>query len=277
MSESLPSIGAHCAAPSCNVNDFLPIRCKCEKLFCKDHILPENHDCSVNQITNTLTGTHANLKLQRCAAERCDKPSLEAFVADSADVTNRTPATCPGCKQSFCATHREAASHSCSGEHIPRPEVKNQTAHDLLAKNFSSSQNSGDKSKSVAARPSKAPSNPRKAAQLRQVELMKMRHHAQPGDPKDRVKEVPLDERLHVIVRYEDSALASNQTLWFRKSIGTGRAMDLLATLFKVTASDSSPLRLSKVSVMEDDQILLRTDIPLSEQVEDGSHILLHR
>ncbi|KAJ2958113.1 hypothetical protein NUW54_g14554 [Trametes sanguinea] len=38
-------IGAHCALPSCNLNDFLPIRCKCDKLFCRDHIAPDAHRC----------------------------------------------------------------------------------------------------------------------------------------------------------------------------------------------------------------------------------------
>ncbi|GBE82550.1 hypothetical protein SCP_0409340 [Sparassis crispa] len=102
---------------------------------------------------------------------------------------------------------------------------------------------------------------------------MKMRHHAQPGDPKDRGKDVPLIERLHVIVKCGDST----STLWFRKTIGAGRALDLLATHFKVTASDSSPLRLAKTPVVDDDVVTLRTDQPLSEQVEDGSHLLLSR
>ncbi|OJT04070.1 hypothetical protein TRAPUB_5222 [Trametes pubescens] len=41
----LVHIGASCALPTCNMNDFLPIRCKCDQLFCRDHIQPDLHTC----------------------------------------------------------------------------------------------------------------------------------------------------------------------------------------------------------------------------------------
>ena len=41
----LPQIGAHCSLSSCSLNDFLPIRCTCQQLFCRDHISPDIHHC----------------------------------------------------------------------------------------------------------------------------------------------------------------------------------------------------------------------------------------
>lgn len=58
-------------------------------------------------------------------------------------------------------------------------------------------------------------SNPKKQALMRQVELMKMRHRAQPGDPKDKDKSVPLDQKLHVKVHVETKDY--EKIFWFRK------------------------------------------------------------
>lgn len=103
---SLPSIGAHCAVSSCNINDFLPIRCRCDKLFCKDHIFPDTHECSL--INRFTPGSSAAVSpaLKRCALEKCTKPSLEAFFPDTESATaSRSPAVCPQCHLSFCAAY----------------------------------------------------------------------------------------------------------------------------------------------------------------------------
>ena len=57
-------------------------------------------------------------------------------------------------------------------------------------------------------------SNPKKAAQIRQVELMKMRHRAQPADPKDKDKNVPIGEKLYVKVSAENK---DEKLFWFQK------------------------------------------------------------
>ena len=39
-------IGSHCHYFDCNRLDFLPIKCpSCKNLFCKDHSLPNVHQC----------------------------------------------------------------------------------------------------------------------------------------------------------------------------------------------------------------------------------------
>ena len=101
-SRSLPAVGAHCALPSCNLNDFLPIRCRCQQLFCREHVAPDVHDCPLQRATPTSSDAPA-LKLQRCAAQGCNKPSLESFIANPTDTTNRSPAVCQACTQAFCA------------------------------------------------------------------------------------------------------------------------------------------------------------------------------
>ncbi len=95
----LPVIGAHCSLPTCKDLDLLPIRCRCDNLFCRHHILPENHDCAVD--LNPAAGVPFE-KLKRCAAEKCNKPSLESFIGSPSDEIGRSPATCPHCRKAFC-------------------------------------------------------------------------------------------------------------------------------------------------------------------------------
>lgn len=106
---ALPSIGAHCSVASCNLNDFLPIRCRCDQLFCKDHISPELHACPIDLAA--CKPAHPSAKLERCALRGCTKPSLEVFVSDRSDSPRRSSAVCPGCRLSFCALY-DPSSHS---------------------------------------------------------------------------------------------------------------------------------------------------------------------
>ncbi|KAI0831800.1 hypothetical protein BC628DRAFT_1407410 [Trametes gibbosa] len=267
-------IGAHCALSSCNLNDFLPIRCKCDRLYCRDHIQPDAHACPVLVQHPQPDAGPSFPKLQQCADKSCTKPSLEAYIADAEDTTDRSPALCRGCGQAFCAEHREPKTHSCSPPEpaTPAPQ-KNAAAKALLAKHFGSSSSA---TSGMAARPSLPTSNPKKIEQQRKLAIMKMRHMAKPVDPKDTTTAVPIDERLHVKVRRAGADSALEQVLWFRKSVWTGRAVDMLASQFKMTISDSQPLKLLYIND-EGISVVLRTDLALADQIHDGASICLSR
>lgn len=67
-------------------------------------------------------------------------------------------------------------------------------------------------------RPVKVPRDPKKRAQLRRIEMMKMRHHAVAGDPKDKPSSILIDQRLHLKVKLEDLDYPSKEGIfWFRK------------------------------------------------------------
>ncbi|KAI0648205.1 hypothetical protein C8Q79DRAFT_954309 [Trametes meyenii] len=267
----LVQVGAHCSLSVCNLNDFLPIRCKCDKLFCRDHIIPEAHDCPI--LVQQPKATGSSPKLQRCAASSCNKPSLEAYIANAEVATQRSPALCPGCRHAFCAEHREPKAHSCSPLQSPRePTQKNATAKALLSKHFGSTISNVSVN---ASRPALS-SNPKKLAQQQQVAAMKMRHKAKPADPKDTPASVPVDQRLHIKVRRVEDDPISEQILWFRKSTWTGRALDMLGSLFKMTISDTEPLKLLYVT---DDEatVVLSNDKALANQIPDGASLVLSR
>lgn len=156
-------------------------------------------------------------------------------------------------------SHRHTDSHTCSKPQLSTQNSnKNPAGQALLAKHFPSTSGAVLSATNSQRVPAKTSSDPKKLAQLHQVELMKMRHRAIPGDPKDKPSSTLVDQRLHVKVKLEDPKYASKEgVFWFRKvalflpallcalkpffkTMGTGRALDLLAIHLGVPPSDSS-------------------------------------
>jgi len=102
---------------------------------------------------------------------------------------------------------------------------------------------------------------------------MKMRHRAVPADPRDKPGSIGIDQRLHIRLTYESDPEAAQKIFWFRKSVGTGRAIDMLARHFNVQAT--VPLRLSLRQTAPEEFVVLETDRLLREQIEDGCELLL--
>ncbi|KAJ6547292.1 hypothetical protein B0H19DRAFT_1305818 [Mycena capillaripes] len=260
-------IGSQCSHPLCKEIDFLPILCKCQLYFCREHSFADAHGCTYTRPAEPSPLPGSSSPLQRCAVDKCTKPSLESFVSSDAD--GRTPANCPHCQASFCAEHRHPKSHSCQIK--PSVEPKNEAARALLAKHFPST-TSKVKAKTAPAR--RPPTDPVKLAQFRKLELMKMRHSAVPADPKDKLAALPQDDRLHIKVVSDDNA---EKVFWVRKSLGTGRVLDLLAVQLKMS-SDASPLELHKVvGPNPEDRIRCRNDQVFSSEVDDGSTVVVSR
>ncbi|KAJ7489958.1 hypothetical protein B0H11DRAFT_1719820 [Mycena galericulata] len=265
---SLLDIGAQCSQASCATVDFLPIRCiRCQLYFCRAHSSTDAHVCTYVKGPESGPPPAGSSTLQRCAVDNCTKPSLEAFIAS--DAEGRTPARCTNCKAAFCAEHRHPKSHSCQ----VKPAVdshKNEAARALLAKNFPST----SKYKTVPPRAPKIPTDPVKLAQFHKIELMKMRHRAVPVDPKDKLATLPQDDRLHIKVTCEGN---TEKVFWVRKSLGTGKVLDLLAAQLGLS-SDSSPLEILKVSATNSqDRVKCRNDQLFSSEVEEGSTVVVSR
>ncbi|KAI9456237.1 hypothetical protein BJY52DRAFT_1171572, partial [Lactarius psammicola] len=237
----LAPIGAHCSLPSCRALDLLPIRCRCDQQFCKDHIFPDTHDCPVDpsQALRDDASSPALQKLRRCSFASCNKPSLDAFIGDSAGEEGRISALCVRCKLGYCAAHRDASQHACPVPEPP-PPPKNEAAHALLAKHFPNA-GAASSNRATATATRKMPTDPKKLAQLQQVELMRMRHRAVPADPKDKPSSVGVDQRLHIKVSCRGDREGVEKTFWFRKSVGTGRALDMLARHFNVRTTGVCP------------------------------------
>jgi len=122
-------------------------------------------------------------------------------------------------------------------------------------------------------RASKVTTDPVKLARYHQVELMKMRHHAVPGNPADSLS-IPQDRRLHVRMCLDEQA-KSERVFWFRKETVTGKVLDCLASHVGMTSPDSSALQLFKVSPANQGMCALPNDQPIVNNVVDGDLLLV--
>ncbi|KAF8803583.1 hypothetical protein BYT27DRAFT_7109719 [Phlegmacium glaucopus] len=252
----LPQIGAHCSLDTCNILDFLPIKCRCNKFYCSAHINPDHHACLANPTTalslNVITGTDKFRVV--CALHGCEKASLGKEE------------TCSACHRSFCVNHRHPETHSCSLESIAsgslHPKEPKKT---LQATGLSLSK------RSFQARHKKIPTDPFKFAQYQKMESLKMRQRASPGDSKENSAFVPPDQRLHLRILIDDV----ERVFWFRKTMVTGKALDLISVLLKVAPYDTQARQLCKILPGQDEYLHLRNDLPLIDQVEDGSIVIV--
>ncbi|KAJ3742035.1 hypothetical protein DFH05DRAFT_1503649 [Lentinula detonsa] len=216
MSELL-NVGNCCFL--CSQIDFLPTLCPfCHNQFCKNHIQHEAHSCSAANRTDPV---ESFTKLQRCTLDGCKNPSLNASRSSSIP-------TCKACQGSFCVEHREPASHRCSPKQGAPEPTRNETARALLAKNFTSNPSS---KLPVKRRIPAKPIDPARLAQLRKLELMKLRQLASPLDSKLQKTTIPVDQR-----RFFKASMDSKPTrdLWVEKNVITGKAFDLLAAQFGI-------------------------------------------
>lgn len=117
-------------------------------------------------------------------------------------------------------SHREASAHACKAEDPAASSTsKNAAARALLEKHFPSISSGStllnSKANSRITSASKTPLNPKKADHMRKVQVMKMRHKAQPGDPRDKGKYVAMDDKIHLHVSVNNSD--NEGSFWFRK------------------------------------------------------------
>ena len=87
----LPQIGAHCSLSACNILDFLPIKCRCNNLYCSAHINPDHHACRASSTISPSPNINTDTELHAaCVLDGCKKASLSKEE------------TCSACHKSFC-------------------------------------------------------------------------------------------------------------------------------------------------------------------------------
>ncbi|KAG2115335.1 uncharacterized protein F5147DRAFT_676934 [Suillus discolor] len=269
------AVGLRCDLTSCNEVDFLPIKCHCNKVFCRYHISPDKHTCASLDASGPSEEHAPIAKRQRCALGDCKKPSLESVISQEVNLETKptSSAACTKCLLSFCIDHRHPDLHSCTGLQKQESDEKKDAQH-ILARHFS---NPPSHTPLAVRHTGKPPTDPKKLAQIQKVTLMKMRHSASAGDPRDKSSTVPVNERLHIKARLEVTGMpVQERVLWFRKSVVTGRALDLISANLGVPPSYQTPLCLIKKSVSDPLSCSpLQNDLLLSEQAEDTCTVML--
>ena len=211
----LPQIGAHCSLDACNILDFLPIKCRCNKFYCSAHINPDHHACLANPTITLRLNVNTDKRHVICTLDGCEKASLSKEE------------TCSTCHKSFCVkcisilfewdkfvliatlnSHRHPEAHSCFPKSIVSGSLhQKESKKKLQVDGLSSSK------KSFQARHKKIPADPFKFEQYQKMESLKMRQRASPGDSKNDSAFVPPEQRLHLRISIDDV----ERIFWFRK------------------------------------------------------------
>ncbi|XP_022663354.1 AN1-type zinc finger protein 2A-like [Varroa destructor] len=141
-----PHLGDHCSESSCNILDFLPIKCDaCKKVFCLDHFAYTSHNCSqghlgdvqvpvcplcscpvsgfrpgdppdiaVSQhIDNMCRNSTTKVYTNRCSAHQCKKKEM-------------IPIRCDQCRRNFCLKHRHPSDHECRPHSLKAASARSQ-------------------------------------------------------------------------------------------------------------------------------------------------------
>lgn len=104
LTMELPNLDKHCSHKDCKQLDFLPLECKCKRLFCSKHFALHAEECPLK--VDVVSEDKSKIEeVYKCSEAGCKSTSL-------------VPLICEKCKQHFCVTHRHVVG--CSP---PDPEV----------------------------------------------------------------------------------------------------------------------------------------------------------
>ncbi|MCL4130297.1 UNVERIFIED_CONTAM: hypothetical protein GTU68_036339, partial [Idotea baltica] len=214
----LPEIGKNCGVETCQMLDFLPIKCEfCLQFFCKNHNLTDLHNCPKKPIKQIKEKETSLPTKYLCSHADCKNGEL-------------TPVICSHCSKQFCLKHRHQIDHGCS-EYTPpsNPMAEAASKIEELTKRLSSE-----------PKPAKRVKNEKLAAK---VQLMKLKGKAIGS------KEVPVEERLFFSLHFPEKLSRGNAPLavFVSHYWTVGRAIDATADLAKVNNrnNENTCIRLS--------------------------------
>jgi len=132
-------MGSHCQEQTCKQLDYLPMKCDaCSKLYCKDHLLYDDHACSGKYKKNiqvpvcplcsapvpVARGAVPDLAVSAHIDQGCpEKKAAKVFTNQCHRVQHGkrckkhelVACVCSACGINFCLAHRHPADHDCAG------------------------------------------------------------------------------------------------------------------------------------------------------------------
>ncbi|PLW26069.1 hypothetical protein PCASD_25913 [Puccinia coronata f. sp. avenae] len=139
--------GAHCSLTTCNVLDFLPLQCpECHQTFCSSHFKPSltssdsDHPCEQlilkhKERENSHTPVRIPNSLEATRDKKCSYIKCKTIML--------APINCPGCKLSYCPSHRLEQDHLCKSSNASSSSGsgsnvlgKNAANYSNLVKNY---------------------------------------------------------------------------------------------------------------------------------------------
>ncbi|GAA5823086.1 hypothetical protein JCM3770_007091 [Rhodotorula araucariae] len=239
--------GEHCALASCKQADFLPLQCPhCAQRLCGAHITPSAHACPADPALRSLS------------------PAELAAGGPDGDRTG------PELRDLLPDPKRHKRDEVVVSEEERARRARQQAALDKFRQVKGRS-----KDASAAVGTQLTPAKKLSPA----LELARLKGRATPLDPKHvkRPGDVPMPDRVFLRAQFEQEGTTIRE-VWAAKSVSAGKALDLLAELFKVTNENNltkDPSKLLSLALPGEPLRRLVLASPLGEQVANGGNILL--
>ncbi|CAH0551039.1 unnamed protein product [Brassicogethes aeneus] len=252
----LPQIGKQCHKPNCKQLDFLPLQCKCLKLFCSEHFNDHVRLCEksrylneseLKKITEVYKCTHLNCK-----------------------VTDVVPLICQKCNRHFCVKHRHI---ECKvGDEKTLPDERKRYAKPV--QEFEIAKNAVDKQ--VAENLNKVKKKQKNGQLANQVQLMKIKNKA------TGLKTIPTTDRVYFNIQFPKCLGSKFFPVFVSKTWTVGRIIDAIASLCKIANNNNkaseNKLRLFKKdtgeiitrNIADSLEVLMKTEVIL-----DGENLII--
>jgi len=259
----LPNVGKQCEEPTCKQLDFLPLQCKCHKVFCSEHYALHIQDCAAMQEHFKVANLDRKSGMWTCSHPDCKEKSL-------------VPLICEKCHQHFCVAHRHVTE--CYKED---PAVRNAAIAKMKAPivefNAAKAKVDEELDKNFEAVIKKGSSNKKKNEMAMKVQLMRIKNKAT-GQ-----KSIPSADRVYFNVITPKQCGESRKAVFVAKTWSVGRAIDAIADECKVpnknNVANAEKLRLftdlqENATYLEDlSQII--NDLMHDNQLIDGQNLRL--
>ncbi|KAK7873335.1 hypothetical protein R5R35_011380 [Gryllus longicercus] len=200
-------LGKQCSFPECKQLDFLPFSCPhCGLVFCKDHYLPDHHNCIASSLASNLQSTEPTNSYFQCSDSNCTATSAVALL-------------CPVCKHHFCISHRH---HGCLDKSPTEEDIKRWNTP---REQFHAAKSEVDRQVSL---------NLRKKANIKgnvtamKIQLMRLKGRAKGSS------NVPVSERSYFLVYPPLQCSMSSQAVFVGRLWTLGRVIDAIADSCKV-------------------------------------------
>nr|CAH7759323.1 unnamed protein product [Callosobruchus chinensis] len=205
----LPSLGKQCADTTCHQLDFLPLNCKCGKIFCSDHFKIHTQIC---QVSRNLT-------------EEELKQIENVFVCSHPNCTERSvvPLVCERCHKHFCIKHRHLTE--CEEKSAEKIAAEKEKYHAPVRK-FNEAKDIVDKQ--LESKLEAAKKKVKNRATANKVQLMKLKGKAVG------LKSVPQTNRLYFNVSTVNSGTEKSVAIFVSNQWSLGRAIDGIADEMKL-------------------------------------------
>ncbi|KRT82946.1 hypothetical protein AMK59_3831 [Oryctes borbonicus] len=237
-----PKVGKQCNHPDCNQLDFLPLTCKCHKIFCLEHFNEHAQTCQT-MISRSTTNLKKIEDKYECSHDDCKSTSI-------------VPLICDRCQKHFCVQHR----HITECEPVD-DEVVAESRRKLLVpiEQFNKAKATIDQELDNALESAKR--KPKNVETANKVQLMRIKNKAVG------LKSIPVMDRIYFNIKYPSSIADKITSVFVSRTWSIGRAIDAIALEFKVPNNNNQAAAPKLRLFRADDGHILTTC--MHEKVED--------